>query len=196
MTRCPLIVFIAEKDGLSPMKRTHIHLAQHYSHIKGAKAPPGPYKAIPSELFSTFNILFRTGLRNNSQVLIHIDLDRALQARIPFFQSANGVVLSKGDESGYLRPEFFKLVTDARGKPLPGWTSMNLTQSNEREAVREDVESDETRSSNSVSDGGHSGTGGGKGSLLQTEAQPTIEETAVEASTVTDRLSQLEVKGS
>ncbi|EJD07666.1 uncharacterized protein FOMMEDRAFT_116035 [Fomitiporia mediterranea MF3/22] len=96
-----------EKEGLSPMKRTHIHLAQHVSHIKGARATPG--------------------LRNNSQVLIYVDLDKALRAGIRFYLSANRVVLTKGDETGYLLPEFFQRVTDGRGAPLPGWSGTVAT---------------------------------------------------------------------
>ncbi|KAL5536819.1 TPT1 [Sanghuangporus sanghuang] len=93
-----------KQEGLSPMKRTHIHLAQHISHIKGMKATPG--------------------LRNKSQVLIYVDLDKAIRAGIHFYLSANGVVLTKGDETGFLRPEYFQRVTDALGSPLPGWSGV------------------------------------------------------------------------
>ncbi|KAI5116350.1 hypothetical protein M0805_002255 [Coniferiporia weirii] len=94
-----------EKEGLSPMKRAHIHLAQHFSHIKGLNMDPG--------------------IRSRSEVLIYIDLDRALRAGIKFYISSNGVVLTKGDESGFLRPEFFKRVTDTKDRPLRGWSGVH-----------------------------------------------------------------------
>ena len=57
-------------------------------------------------------------------MLIYVDLDKALRAGIKFYLSSNGVVLTKGDSTGYLRPEFFKLVTDIEGTPLPGWNCL------------------------------------------------------------------------
>ncbi|PAV19632.1 trna phosphotransferase 1 [Pyrrhoderma noxium] len=89
-----------QKEGLSPMNRTYIHLAQHWGHIKGCNIP---------------------GLRNRSNVLIYIDVDRAIRSGIKFYLSANGVVLTKGDETGYLRPEFFMRVTDMYDLALTGW---------------------------------------------------------------------------
>lgn len=80
------------------------------------------------------------GLRNNSQVLIYIDLDKALRAGIRFYLSANGVVLTKGDETGFLRPDYFQRVTDALGDPLPGWSGVvsekrkSRSRSKERQA--------------------------------------------------------------
>lgn len=175
------------------MKRTHIHLAQHYSHVKGAKALPGPYKPVHIKPLIS-DILSRAGLRNNSQVLVYIDLDRALQAKIPFFLSANGVVLSKGDESGYLRPVFFKVVTDAQGNPLPDLTDANTTKSEVEESIHKNADSIETRSGKLVSDDGFSGKDGGMKSPLQSEALPTAEKAGVES--IADNSAHAEVKNS
>lgn len=60
-------------------------------------------------------------MRNSAQVLIYIDVQKALDAGIPFFLSENGVVLSEGDEGGSLSPEYFLRVEDRQGGPIPGW---------------------------------------------------------------------------
>lgn len=60
-------------------------------------------------------------MRKSSQILIFIDVEKALAAGIKFYLSTNGVVLTEGDERGYLAPEFFKRVEDAKRVPLSGW---------------------------------------------------------------------------
>jgi 2'-phosphotransferase len=60
-------------------------------------------------------------MRNSADILIYIDLKKALDAGIKFFLSANGVVLTAGDDTGFLKPEFFSRVEDKKGVPLPGW---------------------------------------------------------------------------
>ncbi|KAG1743116.1 KptA family-domain-containing protein [Suillus lakei] len=85
-------------QGLSKMNRNHIHLAQ----------------GIPGD-----NVI--SGMRNSSQVLIFIDVQKALDAGIPFYLSANGVVLTDGNE-GFLSPIYFQRVEFAKGRlPVPGW---------------------------------------------------------------------------
>ena len=61
-------------------------------------------------------------MRASAQILIHIDLPKALAAGIPFSLSDNGVVLSAGDARGFLHPAFFSRVEDREGRPVPGWT--------------------------------------------------------------------------
>ncbi|KAH9940894.1 KptA family-domain-containing protein [Epithele typhae] len=89
--------FIKEQ-GLSRMKRNHIHLAQ---------GVPG------SGVIS--------GMRNTSQIFVFIDVQKAINAGIAFYISDNGVILSAGDEQGFLKPDFFSRVETADRKPLPGW---------------------------------------------------------------------------
>lgn len=84
--------------GLSKMKRNHIHLAQ----------------GIPGD-----NVM--SGMRNSSQILIFVDVQKALDAGVLFYLSANGVVLTDGDE-GFLSPTYFQRVEFAKGRsPVPGW---------------------------------------------------------------------------
>ena len=57
-------------------------------------------------------------MRTSSQILIFIDLQKALDAGIKFFLSDNGVVLTEGDDKGFLRPEFFEKVENAKGEVM------------------------------------------------------------------------------
>ncbi|KAG0698236.1 KptA family-domain-containing protein [Suillus ampliporus] len=85
-------------QGLSKMNRNHIHLAQ----------------GIPGD-----NVM--SGMRNSSQILIFVDVQKALDAGILFYLSANGVVLTDGDE-GFLSPTYFQRVELAKSRlPVPGW---------------------------------------------------------------------------
>ncbi|PCH44454.1 hypothetical protein WOLCODRAFT_76684 [Wolfiporia cocos MD-104 SS10] len=85
-------------QGLSKMSRNHIHLAQ---------GVPG------SGVIS--------GMRKSSQILIYIDVQKALDAGITFFLSANGVVLTTGDERGFLAPQYFARVETAKGELVLEW---------------------------------------------------------------------------
>ena len=57
-------------------------------------------------------------MRTDSQVLIFINLQKALNAGIKFFMSDNGVILTEGDSDGFLRPEFFERVENAKRKVI------------------------------------------------------------------------------
>ncbi|CAK1543298.1 unnamed protein product [Leptosia nina] len=72
-------------QGLSHMSRNHIHFA----------------KGLPNDP----NI--KSGIRRDAQVLIYINLKKALQGGIKFFESENGVILTEGDANGFLKPEYF-----------------------------------------------------------------------------------------
>ncbi|KAF8836951.1 hypothetical protein BDN67DRAFT_910139 [Paxillus ammoniavirescens] len=84
--------------GLSKMTRNHIHLAQ----------------GVPGN-----NVM--SGMRKSSQILIFVDVQRALDAGINFYLSANGVVLTEGNAAGFLLPELFQRVENADRTPLEGW---------------------------------------------------------------------------
>lgn len=57
-----------------------------------------------------------SGMRRDAQVLIYIDLKKAMQAGCPFWRSENGVILSEGvatEERGNLVPlEVFDVVVE------------------------------------------------------------------------------------
>ncbi|EGN95113.1 hypothetical protein SERLA73DRAFT_143184 [Serpula lacrymans var. lacrymans S7.3] len=91
-------------QGLSKMKRNHIHLAQG---IAGDSVV--------------------SGMRKSSQILIYIDVQKAIDAGIKFSLSSNGVVLTEGDETGFLAPRFFQRVENADGTHVSGWESQALS---------------------------------------------------------------------
>jgi 2'-phosphotransferase len=71
------------------MKRNHIHFA---------KGLPGDSGVI-------------SGMRQNAEVRIYIDVAKAMNAGYEFFESSNGVILCPGDENGTLPSKFFNKVT-------------------------------------------------------------------------------------
>lgn len=79
---------LISKSGLKPMGRQHIHFAQGL---------PGQSGVI-------------SGMRSSCQVLIYIDMAKALADGIPFFRSENGVILSPGDKSGCVATAYFARV--------------------------------------------------------------------------------------
>ncbi|KAF8074672.1 KptA family-domain-containing protein [Lyophyllum atratum] len=103
---------LISKEGLSKMKRNHIHLAQ----------------GVPGN-----NVI--SGMRNSSQILIFIDVQKALDAGIEFHFSDNGVVLTEGNEAGILASEFFQRVEDAKRAALPGWEGTSKVSAESVETV-------------------------------------------------------------
>lgn len=77
-------------QGLSRMKRNHIHMA---SGLNGADG-------------------VISGMRKNlvDPVHIYIDLPRALDAGLKFFASGNGVILSPGNQEGFIPVDLFLKV--------------------------------------------------------------------------------------
>jgi 2'-phosphotransferase len=82
-------------NGLNRMKRNHIHMAV----------------GIPED----DSVI--SGMRASCQVVIYVNMERAMAAGIRFFKSSNGVILTKGlDDSGVLPPAFFDNVEDRSNK--------------------------------------------------------------------------------
>ena len=94
------------------MKRNHIHLAQG---VAGDNVISGVHFS-PPFCSSTNPFFLFQGMRTSSQIFIFINVQKALDAGIKFFLSDNGVILTEGDAEGFLRPEFFEKVENAKGK--------------------------------------------------------------------------------
>ncbi|XP_076368072.1 tRNA 2'-phosphotransferase [Tachypleus tridentatus] len=75
-------------DGVSRMKRNHIHFAVGL---------PGENGVI-------------SGMRKNCEIFILVDAIKAIDDGYKFFRSENNVILSPGDKNGYLKPKYFKEV--------------------------------------------------------------------------------------
>jgi hypothetical protein len=60
-------------------------------------------------------------MRKSSQILIHINVQKAIDHGLTFYLSTNGVILSEGDENGFIAPTYFKRVENSNRIALPGW---------------------------------------------------------------------------
>ena len=82
------LVKIQESGGLSKMNRKHIHMSTQH---KGS-----------DHMIS--------GMRATSNVMIYIDLDKAIANGIKFYISKNQVILSEGNDKGMIPLEYFKEI--------------------------------------------------------------------------------------
>ncbi|KAJ5066396.1 putative phosphotransferase [Anaeramoeba ignava] len=98
---------IIKNQGLSKMKRNHIHFAPK---------EPGKGQVI-------------SGMRTSSEIMIFVDLEKALEDGIQFFQSENEVILSEGID-GIIPPKYFSKVVDSKTQKI-------IFSSNENEKEKE-----------------------------------------------------------
>ncbi|KAF1918963.1 phosphotransferase KptA/Tpt1 [Ampelomyces quisqualis] len=95
---------ILKSGGLRRMGRNHIHFASGL---------PADFKSLAIDTASVEEkeaAPVISGMRKNSSVLIYIDIQEALDAGVKFYVSENGVILTEGNEEGFLSYEFFKRV--------------------------------------------------------------------------------------
>ncbi|KAL9619287.1 MAG: hypothetical protein Q9160_006052 [Pyrenula sp. 1 TL-2023] len=113
---------ILGSGGLRPMTRTHIHFATgpKLDDIRqGVEVgQKGGRKAIDSAVLGGTVI---SGMRSDAQVLIYIDIRKALQNGIPFWRSENSVILSEGiplkqdnQERRGISLEYFTIVEEIK----------------------------------------------------------------------------------
>jgi len=79
------------KEGLKKMERNHIHFT--------------------TAEFGSSEVI--SGVRRSVEVLIYVDVEKAIQDGIEFVRSENNVILSTGID-GVLHPKYFKSVVDAK----------------------------------------------------------------------------------
>lgn len=58
-------------------------------------------------------------MRNSSDILIFIDVPKAMRDGFVFFTSLNNVVLTKGNKDGFIPPQYFKSVENRNGSSVP-----------------------------------------------------------------------------
>jgi 2'-phosphotransferase len=95
---------ILKSGGLRRMGRNHIHFASGL---------PAGFKSLAIDSASAEEkeaAPVISGMRKNSSVLVYIDIQAAIEAGINFYISENGVILTEGNEQGFLSYEFFKRV--------------------------------------------------------------------------------------
>lgn len=89
---------ILASGGLRPMSRTKVHFATgpKLHEVLQQINPENNASSLPS-LVSNRVI---SGMRSDAEILIYINLEKALAAGCPFYRSENGVVLSEGIDIG------------------------------------------------------------------------------------------------
>lgn len=85
-----------KKEGLSRQKRNHIHFSTGLPDVES----------------------IISGIRKNAEVFIYINLNLALSDGLKFYMSVNKVILSPGDDIGYIKPKYFLKVCDVSGQIL------------------------------------------------------------------------------
>lgn len=81
-----------KREGLSRMKRNHIHFAK--------------------------GLNFVNGLRQNAELFIYINFEKAKRDGLIFFESDNGVILCAGNSKGFIDRKYFLKVITAHGQIL------------------------------------------------------------------------------
>jgi 2'-phosphotransferase len=81
---------IVDSGGLKRMNRNHIHFS--------TGLPEDKKGAVIS------------GMRNDAEILIYVDIKKSLQDGVLWWLSENGVVLTDGDKSDVLSTRYFKKV--------------------------------------------------------------------------------------
>lgn len=66
-------------------------------------------------------------MRASAQVMVYVDMEKAMKGGLRFFQSENGVILCAGNEKGFIPPEYFKEVEHKEGN---GWKKEILSSTN------------------------------------------------------------------
>lgn len=94
---------IKSTGGLSRMKRNHIHFTdtvpQKFINLLDNTDKIGNGNAI-------------SGVRSHSNIIILMDVEKLRMSNLQFFISDNGVILSPGDENGFVSCDFFKEILD------------------------------------------------------------------------------------
>uniref|UniRef100_A0A3B4GBZ4 2'-phosphotransferase n=1 Tax=Pundamilia nyererei TaxID=303518 RepID=A0A3B4GBZ4_9CICH len=89
-----------QQQGLSRMKRTHIHLA------RGLPGEDGIISGM-LEVCNTALFFSPPGMRKDCDLAVFIDVPKALADGIKFFWSENDVLLTEGDAEGKIQPKYF-----------------------------------------------------------------------------------------
>jgi 2'-phosphotransferase len=99
---------IVSSGGLKPMGRNHVHFA---------KGLPAGFKRIgETDKEDEEQAPVISGMRNSSAVLIYIDIGKAMDLGLKFWESDNGVILSDGGDDGVIPLSCFQSVEDRNGR--------------------------------------------------------------------------------
>jgi 2'-phosphotransferase len=118
---------ILSSGGLSRMGRNHIHFAPAQAVVGDPALSVVPVagskdehtaetEAVETQPVEEKEIKVISGMRTDAQVLVYIDMPKAIKAGLKFWKSDNEVILTEGNEEGLLPLEFIiKAVDRKRG---------------------------------------------------------------------------------
>jgi 2'-phosphotransferase len=113
---------ILKSGGLRRMGRNHIHFASGlpagFCSIMSEDEEAEKKLANPSQTVEKLAPPVISGMRSSSSILIYIDIRKARSAGLKFWLSDNGVILSEGDERGFMKTEFFQQVEDRKARKI------------------------------------------------------------------------------
>jgi 2'-phosphotransferase len=113
------------------MKRNHIHLAQGIADQNVVSGKSFLLGLLPLHTCNIRASNIFLGMRQSADILIFIDVQKAIDAGFKFLLSSNGVVLTEGNDDGYLPTEFFQRVEQRIGilrQPLTGWAGITKSE--------------------------------------------------------------------
>nr|XP_035956273.1 tRNA 2'-phosphotransferase 1 isoform X2 [Halichoerus grypus] len=93
-----------------------------------------PLRLVHGTFWQHWPSILLKGMRPNCEVAVFIDGPRALADGIPFFRSANGVILTPGNADGFLLPKYFKEALQLR----PTRKSLSLAGNEEETECQSD----------------------------------------------------------
>lgn len=100
---------ILESGGLSKMGRNHVHFATGILGESGSGKGVGANEGEKEEKAKVLS-----GMRQDAELLIYIDVQKSLEDGNTWWLSENGVVLTEGDGAGLVGTQYWKKVTGRR----------------------------------------------------------------------------------
>lgn len=88
------VLNLIQQYGLCKMKRQHIHMTAS------------------DRVDASIGVI--SGFRASTEVLVYIDIVKAVSEGLKFFVSENNVILCAGNQEGYLLPQYFKKIVDRK----------------------------------------------------------------------------------
>jgi 2'-phosphotransferase len=124
---------ILASGGLQAMSRIQVHFATGPTI---AEVFPNGRDAAPAKLEDKSKQTVISGMRSDAEILIFINLRKAMEAGCPFYRSENGVILSEGistgdnssDDKKIVPLDFFDLVVERKVGLGLLWENGNVVQ--------------------------------------------------------------------
>ena len=133
---------ILATGGLKPMSRVHAHFATGPSLLDVMpEGLDGDVKPRSSAVPGQKDDVVISGMRSDAQILIYINIRKALEAGVQFWRSENGVILSEGkevadQEKKIIGTDFFDVVVETKQKLGLLWRDGNTVKELPQELIK------------------------------------------------------------